>query len=115
MAVLTIHEVATIGRDQGAGAQVAVLPVINEQSVAISGVSTQCPAFFNKNTRYLRFRTDVACSIAIGTNPTATVPAPPQTGPTQGILTMSAGQCEYFELDVADPTTIKAAVIAIAA
>jgi hypothetical protein len=54
-----------------AASQVVSEPCVTEQTVPISGVSGQSLPF-NEATRIIRVHCDVACSIVIGKNPTAT-------------------------------------------
>lgn len=87
MAVLYVGEFNAIGGGGNfpiAGAQVAP---IAEQTVAIGGTTTQSSAF-NAGTSLLRIHTDVVCSIAFGTNPTATTSK----------MRMGANQTEYFSV-----------------
>jgi len=88
MAVLYVAEFVTVGGTGNyvvAGAQVA--PVA-EQTIVISGSSTPVTNPFNANTAFVRVHTDAICSIAFGTNPTATVSK----------MRMSANQTEYFSV-----------------
>ena len=54
-----------------AASQVVSEPCVTEQDLTISGVSVQSVPF-NEATRLIRVHCDVACSIKIGKNPTAT-------------------------------------------
>ena len=85
MATLYIAEYSFIPRQTGDGVQIAQMPPLAEQTVAIGAGSTSSSAF-NANTRYIRVHTDVICSIAFGAAPTATV--------TNSRL--SANSTEYF-------------------
>jgi len=60
-------------------------PVVAEQTVAIAGSSTQSGAF-NASTTFIRVHVDAICSVAIGTNPTATTTN----------KRLAANQTEYF-------------------
>ena len=62
-------------------------PIVDQTPVAISGTSAQSAAF-NKQTAMIRVETDSVCSIAFGTNPTATT----------SNMRMNAGDCEYFSV-----------------
>ncbi|MBV8512363.1 MAG: hypothetical protein JO289_19570 [Xanthobacteraceae bacterium] len=87
MAVLYISEFANIGRDQGEGVQVATLAPLAEQTVSISGSSTQSVAF-GIYTNFVRLCCDAVCSIAVGANPTAS-----------GVnLRLPANTPEYFQV-----------------
>ena len=87
MAILFIAEFANIGRDQGQGVQVAGLAPLAEQTVSIGGSSTQSVAF-GAYTNFVRLCSDSVCSIAVGTNPTAS-----------GInLRLPANTPEYFQV-----------------
>lgn len=73
--------------EQGTGSnqQLAVQPPVAEQTVAISGSTTQSSAFGNR-TVIVRLHTDSICSIEFGANPTATATK----------ARMAANQTEYF-------------------
>jgi hypothetical protein len=57
-----------------------------EQTVAIGGSSTQCTNAFKATTYIIRIHTDAICSIAWGTNPTA----------SSANMRLAANQTEYF-------------------
>lgn len=78
-------EVATSGN--GRTVMIGKEPVIAEQTVAIGGTSTQSAAFRNE-TKFIRVHCDVICSIAIGSNPTATA----------SMRRLAAGQTEFFDV-----------------
>jgi hypothetical protein len=105
MATLYIDEystVATVGQNLGPAftpVQAGVMPSLVSQNVAIGGSSAQSSAF-NGKTLLIRVHTDVICSIAIGSNPTAVTTA----------TRMAANQTEYF--GVPPNTGYKIAVIA---
>lgn len=72
MSTLYISEYDDIGYDVGGTIlPIATEPPVAEQTVSISGSSTQSSAF-NASTRFIRVHTDAICSILIGSNPTAT-------------------------------------------
>lgn len=85
MAVLFITEYAKLAPVSGKSVSVALAPPIAEQTVAIGGSSVQSSAV-NTATRYVRLHTDAVCSVAFGTNPTATATT----------MRLAAGQTEYF-------------------
>lgn len=91
MATLYVAEysdVATVNTPRGpkgTTGQAPQEPALAEQTVAIAGSTTQSSAF-NKDTTLIRVHADVVCSIAIGSNPTAT---------TSG-KRLAEGQTEYF-------------------
>jgi hypothetical protein len=66
--------------------------VLQQAPVAIGGASTQS-APFNKATAYIRLNCDVACCIAIGSNPIAIQP---------GVGRMAQNQTEYFGVNPGD-------------
>lgn len=71
MATLYISEYANLGwSNSSTQPQVVFEPPLAEQTIAISGSSTQSSAF-NANTRVIRVHPDVICSVLVGTNPTA--------------------------------------------
>lgn len=99
MAVLYVAEFVSTGGTGNfpvAGAQV---PPVAEQVVAIGGASTQCTNAFDKNTAFVRIHTDAICSIAFGTNPTATTVK----------MRLAANQTEYFAVPLGQ--SYKVAVI----
>lgn len=83
MATLYVSEFGdlAIGR-----AQAMTLPPLRTQTVAISGTSAATALAFTENTRMVRVHTDVICSLAVGTAPTATT----------SDLRLAADQTEYF-------------------
>jgi hypothetical protein len=86
MAVLYITEFAAQSRDaRGAQMRVPDEPPAAEQTVAISAGSLQSSAL-NALTKFVRVHADAICSIAIGTNPTATATT----------RRLAAGSSEYF-------------------
>ena len=66
--------------------QLAVVPPLAEQSLAMSSTSTA----FNANTRLVRLCADEACRVAFGTTPTA--------GATS--MKLQAGATEYFGVPI---------------
>jgi hypothetical protein len=86
MATVYITEYARQARD-ASGFQMVVAdePPVTSQTVTIGGSSVQSNAF-NDLTRFVRVSTDAICSIAFGTNPTATAAA----------RRMPANTTEYF-------------------
>lgn len=71
MATLYIAEFESLPVMAGGQPQIAPVPPIAEQTRSISGTSAQSSAF-NTNTRFVQLHTDAICSIAFGSNPTAT-------------------------------------------
>jgi len=86
MATLYITEFADSGFLTGPVA-VARGPAIAEQTVAIAAGTAQSTAFQN-NTRLVRLHTDAICSVAFGSNPTATAAK----------ARMAANQTEYYQV-----------------
>lgn len=71
MAKLYVTEFSNVGMQNGV-VPIAALPVVVDQTpVAIGGGSLQSAAF-NVNTEIVQLSTDAICSVAFGTNPTAT-------------------------------------------
>lgn len=97
MATLYISEYSSVLMQTGK-VPIALEPAVNDQTVAIGGSSTQSTAFKN-NTNFVRLETDAICSIAFGTNPTATT----------SNKRLQAGDIEYFGLQPGQ--TLKVAVI----
>lgn len=60
-------------------------PSLLTQQVSISGASAQSTAFGDV-TRFIRVHADVACRVAVGTNPTAST----------GSMRIAAGGTEYL-------------------
>lgn len=85
MATLYIAEYA----DYQKGNALAMEPAAAEQTVSIGGTSTQSSTV-NPVTELIRIHTDAICSIAIGTNPTATTSK----------KRLAANQTEYFKIPV---------------
>ena len=79
--------VAEFERPRNQWVNVGNAPPVTEQNVAIGGSSTQSSAF-SAQTAIIRVATDAICSIAIGTNPTATANS----------MRMAADQVEYFSV-----------------
>ena len=72
MSTLYNTELSSLGVDaSGQNILAPVMPPAAEQTVTISG-STTPSAAFGGSTRFLQIHTDAICSIAFGTNPTAT-------------------------------------------
>lgn len=70
MAVLYITEFSNPNVNMNPNQQ-GIQPPMAEQTVAIGGASVQSAALGNV-TNLVRIHTDAICSIALGTNPTAT-------------------------------------------
>lgn len=87
MAVLFVTEFARQGRDANGVSVFAVAeePPVADQTVAIGATSAQSNAF-NAGTYLVRVHTDAICSIAFGTNPTASATT----------RRMAANTTEYF-------------------
>lgn len=101
MANLNITEFAAQGRDsQNNLLPVMQMPALTVQNIAITGASAQS-AVFQSQTGTIRVRTDIACAILIGTNPTALI--------TSTMLDPVGS--EYFSVPTGG--TYKIAVIAI--
>lgn len=87
MAVLYVTEFSNQGQDARALTMqaVALEPPLAEQTVAIGAGSVQSNAL-NAGTTFVRVHTDAICSIAFGTNPTASATT----------RRLAAGSTEYF-------------------
>lgn len=70
MSTLYITEFTNMAGIGSRFVNVAPLPPVAEQTVTISGSSTQSNAF-NAATQMIRLVTDATCSISVGANPTA--------------------------------------------
>lgn len=87
MAVLYLTELNAIGGGGNHPISGAQWPAVFEQVVNITGSSVQS-AVVHPNTTLLRINVDAPCSIAIGTNPTATTVN----------ARLAANQTEYFSI-----------------
>ncbi len=86
MAKLYVTEFSSPSAPQGLSTPTASEPLnVDQTPVAIAASSTQSSAFAN-NTQLVRLHTDAICSVAFGTNPTATANS----------RRMAANQTEYF-------------------
>ncbi len=73
MAKLYVAEFAHLPLDdRGRPVMAPPMPPLAETTVAIGMTSTQSANVFSSVTRYAQIHTDAICSIAFGTNPTAT-------------------------------------------
>lgn len=70
MPTLYVTEFSTMGQVTGAQQMGQEPPSTPGYSIAITGASVLGPVF-NSKTRFIELNTDSACSIEIGTNPTA--------------------------------------------
>lgn len=88
MATLWVSEYEGTGEDSLARSNYAPKePRSANQTVTISGASTQSSAF-DSRTRLIRVKTDTACYVEIGANPTASTSS----------LRLDAGDTEYFSV-----------------
>src|SRR6267142_5973338 len=87
MANLYLAELNAIGGGGNHPISGAQWPPVTEQVISITGASVQS-ALLNKNTTLLRVNVDSACSISIGSNPTATL----------STARLAANQTEYFSI-----------------
>lgn len=74
------------------------IPLSGQQVMSITASSAQSNAF-DDQTQYVRLRTDTACRVEFGVNPTAS---------SSSAITLAANQTEYFALG---QTGLKLAVI----
>lgn len=96
MATLYITEFKGLGTDiTGSSVACGIHPPVTTQTIAIGGTSTQSSAF-NAATKVIRVHTDVICSVAIATNPTAAATSP----------RMAAGQTEYMSVVPGDKIAV---------
>lgn len=73
MAKLYITEYSVLPRDEkGISVPVPAEPALVEQTPVVIGGGSLQSAAFNASTKFIRLHTDAICSIAFGTNPTAT-------------------------------------------
>ncbi len=97
MATLYVAEFSGINVVDGKLVDIVTQPPVAEQTVSYT-TTTQSSAF-NAATRVVRIHTDSICSIAFGSNPTATTAK----------MRMVAGQTEYFGV----PTNVSWKVAAV--
>lgn len=72
MAKLYITEYSVLPRDEkGISVPVPQEPCLVEQTPVVIGGGSLQSAAFNASTKFIRLHTDAICSIAFGTNPTA--------------------------------------------
>lgn len=74
---------------------VVYMPGLAEQVIAIGGASVQS-ATFNTKTRMIMVHTDAICSIAVGSNPTATA----------NTFRLAANTTQYFEVSPTDKIAV---------
>lgn len=91
MSVLYVTEYAASPIVQGQTIQAPKDPPLAEQTVAIGAGSVQSNAF-NAKARMIRIHCDVVCSVALGSNPTATATK----------ARMAANQTEYHAVNGGD-------------
>lgn len=97
MAVLYV----THFRDQLSGGQQVARNMLSSQQESITGSSTQT-ATFPEKTKYVMIAADIACLVAIGTNPTASA--------SDGLYLPAGVLVPLGVPDGHDPTTIMLAV-----
>lgn len=85
MAVLYVAE---FERPRNQWVEIGNTPPLAEQTIAIGGASVAITNAFNAKTAMIRVHTDVICSIAIATSPTATTTN----------MRMAANTTEYFSV-----------------
>ena len=79
----------------GSPLPVVAVPPVASQTVTISGASVQSSAF-NANTKLICVHTDAICSVAFGSNPTATANS----------RRLAANSTEYFEVLAGDKSAV---------
>lgn len=96
MAKLYVTEFEQMPQLVGGRLAVAVAPpAVDQTPVAIGGASVQSAAF-GVRAKFVRLHTDAICSVAFGSNPTATANS----------FRMAANQTEYFGVTVADKVAV---------
>jgi hypothetical protein len=98
MAKLFVTEFEQMPETTGGRVAVGLAPPAVDQTPVVIGAGSLQSAAFGARAKFVRLHTDVICSIAFGTNPTATI----------NTMRMAANQTEYFGVAVGD----KVAVIA---
>jgi hypothetical protein len=95
MAVLYITEYDRLAVGGGEALPMGAEPAKASQTVAIGGSTTQSAAF-GPVTAYVRLHSDVICSVAFGTNPTASATT----------ARLAANQTEYFAVRAGDKIAV---------
>lgn len=95
MATLYISEYSEAGIKGPGMLPVAAEPGATTQTVSIGGASAQSSAF-GSTTRFVRIHTDAICSVAFGSNPTATTSK----------ARLAANQTEYFAVRPGDKVAV---------
>ena len=95
MAVLFIAEFAGLYAKNDQTGQMGICPPLAQQTVVI-GAGSLASSAFNAATNCIRVHTDAICSIAIGTNPTATAVQ----------MRLAANQTEYFGVAAGDKLAV---------
>jgi hypothetical protein len=88
MAILYVSEYTAPAFFNAEPLQMGSEPPVNEQTIAISGSSTQLPSQLSASTNFVRIHNDSSgpCCVAFGPNPTATT----------GNKRLAPNQTEYF-------------------
>jgi hypothetical protein len=98
MALLYVTEFGAMYSDAGGSVPIAKTNVRTDQTPVVIGAGSLQSAAFLAGTRFVRLNCDAICSIAFGSNPTAST----------STMRMAANQTEYFGVNAGD----KVAVIA---
>lgn len=96
MSTLWITELDSVPRGRaGEPIPVGHLPPVAEQTVTFTTTAAESSAF-NSRTSVVRVHSDAACSIAVGSDPTATA----------SNLPMASGAPEYFGVSPGDKLSV---------
>lgn len=96
MAKLFISEYAETGHLFGIPLMSAPEPALVEQTPVVIGAGSLQSAAFGSSTRLVRIHTDAICSIAFGSNPTATANS----------KRLAANATEYFSVKPGDKVAV---------
>jgi len=92
---LYISEFEQIIRTTVGNVVAAQCPPHAQQKVDFTAGATQSAAF-NVRTKFVRLHAEAICSVAFGSNPTA----------TNAMLRLTAGQTEYFGVNAGDKLSV---------
>lgn len=96
MAKLYVTEFEQMPQLVGGRLAVAVAPPAVDQTPVVIGAGSLQSAAFGVRAKFVRLHADAICSIAFGSNPTATANS----------MRMAANQTEYFGVAVADKVAV---------
>ena len=96
MAKLYISEYVAMPKHLGQLVMAGLEPAVAIQTPVVIGGGSLQSAAFNAETKFVRLHTDVICSVAFGTNPTATANS----------ARLAANQTEFFGVNPGDKVAV---------